>query len=114
MLYAKLETTDTLYVLLHAEQVYRDFRLFDNNLGYYNHEIEENTISDISYYIERSGTIENIVIDCAEVVESHNLPKWIEKIIHYCSSHNKSFAFCRMSERLYADSNIHRFIHTNK
>ena len=65
MLYAKLETTDTLYVLLHAEQVYRDFRLFDNNLGYYNHEIEENTISDISYYIERSGTIENIVIHSA-------------------------------------------------
>ena len=114
MLYAKLETGDTLYILLHAEQVYRNFRLFDNNLGYYNHEIEESTIGDIYYFIERNDKIKNIVIDCAEIVESHNLPKWIEKIINYCSSHNKSFVFCRMCERLYADSNIHSYIHTNK
>ena len=112
MLYAKLETGDTLYVFLHAEQVYRNFRLFDSNLGYYNHEIEESTISDIYYFIEINDKNENIVIDCAEVVDSHNLPKWIDKIIKYCSTHNKRFVFCRMSERLYADSNIHSYIHT--
>ena len=44
MLYAKIETGDTLYIFLHAEQVYRNFGLCDKDLGYFNYEIAEPTI----------------------------------------------------------------------
>lgn len=108
-LYAKLEIDDTLYVFLHAEQVYRNFSLCNNKLGYFSHEIAERTVYDIyNYIIESSSNINSIVIDCAEAEEAHNIAGWIENIIDYCKEQNKSLAFCRMSERLYGDTKIHK------
>ncbi len=108
-LYAKLEIDDTLYVFLHAEQVYRNFSLCNNKLGYFSHEIAERTVSDIYNYIhDNTSGINSIVIDCAEAEEAHNVAEWIEKIIDFCKEQNKSLVFCRMSERLYGDAKIHK------
>lgn len=108
ILFAKLEIDDTLYVFLHAEQVYRNFSLCNNNLGYFSHEIAERTVFEIYNYIkENTSEINSIVIDCAEAEEAHNVAEWIEKIIKFCEEQNKNLAFCRMSERLYGDAKIH-------
>lgn len=109
ILYAKLEIDNTLYVFLHAEQVYRNFSLCDSKLGYFSHEIAERTVYDIYSYIkENTSGINSIVIDCAEAEEAHNITEWIDKIIDYCNKQGKSLAFCRMSERLYGDAKIHK------
>ena len=107
MLYAKLETDDTLYVFLHAEQIYHNFGLCDNDLGFSNHELAESTICDIYKYIEKNVTPENIIIDCAEIEEAYNIAEGVEKIIKYCKEHGKNLSFCRMSETLYEKSRIH-------
>lgn len=107
MLYAKLELDNTLYVFLHAEQVYRNFKQCDKDLGYFTHEITEDTVSEINKYIEGNTTCNNIVIDCDEIDEAHNIAEWIEKIIKNCTDNNKNLTFCRMSESLYAASKIH-------
>ena len=107
MLYAKLETEDTLYVFLHAEQVYRNFSLCDKGLGYNSHDISESVVSDIYSYISKGTTCKSIVIDCAEIEEGKNIAGWIKKIIDHCKTSSRNMAFCRMSEKLYADSKIH-------
>jgi len=107
MLYAKLEIDDTLYVFLHAEQIYRNFWLCDNDLGYSNHEVAEPTICDVYNYIEGNVTPKNIIIDCAEIEEAYNIAEGVEKIIKYCKEHSKNLSFCRMSETLYGKSRIH-------
>lgn len=104
MLYAKLEINETLYVFLHAEQVYRDFSLCDKNSGYFNHELAEATVCDIYNYIKKNSTPDNIVFDFAEITEAHNITEWIERIINYCREYGKGFAFSRMSEKLYEES----------
>lgn len=104
MLYAKLETSDTLYVFLHAEQIYRDFSLSIKDSGYFNYELAESTISDIYNYIKGNSTPNNIVFDFAEIKEAHNITEWIERIINYCRKHSKDFAFSRMGEKLYKES----------
>ncbi len=104
MLYAKLEINDTLYVFLHAEQIYRNFSLCDNDLGYFNHELAETTVGDIYNYIKKNSTPDSVVFDFAEITEAHNITEWIERIINYCRKHSKNFAFCRMSEKLYKES----------
>ncbi len=106
MLYAKLETVDTLYVFLHAEQIYRDFSLNIKDSGYFNHELAESTICDIYNYIKGNTTPGYIVFDFAEITEAHNITEWIERIINYCRKHNKGFAFSRMNETLYKESKI--------
>ena len=107
MLYAKLEIDDTLYVFLHAEQIYRNFCLCNKDLGYSNHELAESTICDIYNYIEGNVTPKNIIIDCAEIEEAYNIAEGVEKIIKYCKGHCKNLSFCRMSETLYEKSRIH-------
>ena len=67
MLYAKLEINDTLYVFLHAEQIYRNFSLCDNDLGYFNHELAETTVGDIYNYIKKNSTPNSVVFDFAEI-----------------------------------------------
>ena len=104
MLYAKLETVDTLYVFLHAEQIYRDFNLTVKDLGYFNYELMEPTICDIYNYIKGNSTPDNIVFDFAEITEVHNITEWIERIINYCRKHSKDFAFSRMNQSLYEKS----------
>lgn len=104
MLYAKLETVDTLYVFLHAEQVYRDFNLNVKDLGYFNYELVESTICDIYNHIKSNSTPDNIVFDFAEITEAHNISKWIERIINYCKKHKKECTFSRMSQTLYEKS----------
>lgn len=107
MLYAKIETGDTLYIFLHAEQVYRNFGLCDKDLGYFNYEIAEPTINSIYDYIKDHTTnIANIIIDCAEIVEAHNISDSIRKTIDYCKENDKNLAFCRMSKSLYEKSKI--------
>lgn len=101
MLYAKLETSDTLYVFLHAEQVFHDIKQGVNDSGYFNNELVESTISDIYKYINGNTTPNNIVFDFAKITDATNIAEWIERIINYCGKHNKFFSFCRMSERLY-------------
>ena len=108
MLYAKLEIGDTLYVILHAEQVYHNFSKADSRLGYFNQEVAESTVYDVYQFITKSPIFINIIVDCAEIVEGHNIAKYIEDIIKYCKKENKSVAFCRMSETLYEDSKIHK------
>lgn len=108
MLYAKLEIDNTLYVFLHAEQVYRNFAQCDKNLGFFSHELMESTINDIYNFISKDTTCNNIVIDCAEIEEGHNIADWTKKIIEHCRKSSKELAFCRMSETLYDDSKIHR------
>ena len=101
MLYAKLETSDTLYVFLHAEQIFRDFNQGVNDSGYFNYELVESTIRDIYKYIYDNTTPQNIVFDFDKITEATNISEWIERIINYCVKQNKDFAFCRMSERLF-------------
>lgn len=107
MLYAKLETEDTLYVFLHAEQVYRNFSLCDKHLGYWYFEIGESTVRDIFQYLEKNAIPKNVVIDCVKITTGHNISTWIEKIIGFCHQDSKNLVFCRMSETLYEASKIH-------
>jgi hypothetical protein len=108
MLYAKIEIESTLYVLLHAEQVYRDFRLCEKDSGYFNHEVEENTIHNIYEYIENyTAHIKEIIFDCTEITEGANIADDIDRIINFCQENHKELAFCRMCEPLYRDSRIH-------
>lgn len=107
MLYAKLELDETLYVFLHAEQIYRDFSLCDRDSGYFNSEIMESTVYEIFNYIKGDTSHPNIIIDCAGIDEAYNIADGIEKIIKYCKGHGKNLAFCRMSETLYGKSRIH-------
>lgn len=106
MLYAKLELDETLYVFLHAEQIYRDFSLCDRDSGYFNSEIMESTVYEIFNYIKGDTSHPNIIIDCAGIDEAYNIADGIEKIIKYCKGHGKNLAFCRMSETLYGKSRI--------
>lgn len=122
MLYAKLIADDTLYIFLHAEQVYRNFTLCDKDLGYFNNnslmyssddilgyssnKLTEDTICDVCNYFDNNKTPNNIIIDCAEIKEAHNITGWIKKITQYCTDHKKKLAFCRMSEDLYCEARI--------
>ena len=47
MLFAKLEIDETLYVFLHAEQVYRDFSRCDKDLGCFRNDVLEHSDNDI-------------------------------------------------------------------
>lgn len=123
MLFAKLEKDETLYVFLHAEQVYRDFSFCDKDLGCFRNDvlassnndilahssytITENTMRDIYKYIEGNATPVNIIIDCAEIKDAINIAGWIGKIIKHCKENGRNLSFCRMSETLYGKSRIH-------
>ena len=114
MLYAKIETEDTLYVLLHAEQVYRDFNHYEKDWGFYrldtdepNMDIMEATMYDVFQYVEKESMHANIIIDCDLIGHAYNIAEWVKKTIDYCSMHNRCLAFCRMNETLYSDSKIH-------
>lgn len=123
MLYAKLEKGDSLYVFLHAEQVYRDFIMCDKHLGYFSNnalvyssnnilgyssnKLAENTIYDICNFIKNDTTHSNVVIDCAEINDAHNIAGWIKDIISNCKKKGKRLTFCRMCETLYEKSKIH-------
>lgn len=113
MLYAKLETDDTLYIFLHAEQVYRNFRQSNEDLGYFgkkgyfSRNVEESTMCVIYNHIVNNILPNNIIVDCAEVEGAHNIALWVEKIIKFCLEKNKNLAFSRMGETLYGESKLH-------
>lgn len=114
MLYAKIETGDTLYVFMHAEQVYRNFMQYDKDWGFYRMDsdepyldITERTMHDIYKYIEEISTHSNIIVDCDLMGHAYNIAEWVGKLINHCLSHTKKLAFCRMKETLYGDSKIH-------
>lgn len=114
MLYAKIESEDTLYVLLHAEQVYRNFSYCEKDWGFYRldtdelySDITEATMHDVFQYVEKESRYANIIVDCNLIGHAHNIADWVEKIINHCSTHNRCLAFCRMMETLYVDSKIH-------
>ena len=93
-MYANLEINNTLYVFMHAEQVYRGFESYDSCSI-----IGGTTIEDIYQYVLVSN-ISTIVIDFDKVKTQKNGVQWMENIIQHCKENNIFLTLCRVEKRL--------------
>lgn len=91
-MYANLEIDDTLYVFMHAEQVYRGMETFGtcSNIG-------GNTIEDIYRHICNS-TVKSIVIDFDRIKTEKNGVQPMEHIIKHCKENNINLTVCRVNK----------------
>lgn len=108
MLYSKLIQGDTLYVLLHAEQVFQNFDKFDDKLGYWTSELTRSTIERVADGIKQIENIISIIIDCYELDENHNSLNELSIIIEYCTEKKISISMIRVSESLYGKLQMHK------
>lgn len=91
-MFANLEIDNTLYVFMHAEQVYRGLESFStcSNVG-------GNTIEDIYRYICNS-TVQSIVIDFDRIKTEKNGVEPMENIIKHCKKNNIYLTLCRVDK----------------
>lgn len=91
-MFANLEIDNTLYVFMHAEQVYRGLESFStcSNVG-------GNTIEDIYRYICNS-TVQSIVIDFDRIKTEKNGVEPMENIIKHCKENNIYLTLCRVDK----------------
>jgi len=94
-MYANLEINNTLYVFMHAEQVFHGIESYDTCSI-----IGGSTIEDIYKYIFSSG-ISSIVIDFDKIKKEKNGVLWMEKIIQHCKNSNINLTLCRIEEGLF-------------
>jgi hypothetical protein len=91
-MYANLEINDTLYVFMHAEQVYHDMVPYDACST-----ISGTTIEDIFHHI-CSLSITSIVIDFNGIDRGLNGVLWMEKIIQHCNKSRINLTLCRITK----------------
>lgn len=91
-MYANLEIKDTLYVFMHAEQVYHSMIPYAACST-----ISGTTIEDIYYHICNSS-ISSIVIDFDGIDKEINGVLWMEKIIQHCKKSGINLTLCRITK----------------
>lgn len=91
-MYANLEINNTLYVFMHAEQVYRGMESFGTCSS-----IGGNTIEDVYRYICKS-TVKSIVIDFDKIINEINGVQPMEHIIKHCKENNINLTLCRVEK----------------
>jgi hypothetical protein len=91
-MYANLEINNTLYVFMHAEQVYRGMESFGTCSS-----IGGNTIEDIYRNICNS-IVKSIVIDFDRIITEKNGVQPMEHIIKHCKENNIYLTLCRVNK----------------
>lgn len=91
-MYANLEINNTLYVFMHAEQVYRGM-----DSDYTCSTIGGNTIEDVYKYICNS-TVKSIVIDFDKITNGMNGVRPMDDIIKHCKENNVYLTLCRVGK----------------
>ncbi|MPL70091.1 hypothetical protein SDC9_15842 [bioreactor metagenome] len=109
MLYSKIIHENTLYILLHAEQVYQNFHLFDENLGFFTSELTRETIERVGKEIKKVSGINSIIIDFFQLEENHNSFIELSNIVTHCIKSKIDISLIRINESLYNKINIHKF-----
>lgn len=93
-MYANLETDNTLYVFMHAEQVYTGSESYDSCSI-----IGETTIENIYLHICKID-IKSIIIDFDEIKKEKNGVTWMGKIIQHCKEKDINLTLCRIEKGL--------------
>jgi hypothetical protein len=101
MLYSKLEHENTLYIFLHAEQVYQNFNIFDDELGYFTSDLNRNTIDRVGKEIKAIQNVNRIVIDFYQLEENRNSFCELSDIVNHCIEKNINVSLIRINESLY-------------
>lgn len=109
MLYSKIIHGNTLYILLHAEQVYRSF--MKSSLGFFVKDLERETINDVSNEVvtllKSNSDINKILIDGSELLDCHNAYEDFNKIVEYCISNSIDILLNRLHKILYGSSHLY-------
>jgi hypothetical protein len=115
MLYSKIIHEDTLYILLHAEQVYQNFNVFNNKLGFFTSELTDDTVRRVFCEINTINDIKTIVIDFFLLEENRQSVKSLSNIVNYCIEKSIKLSFIRMNESLYGspENPVNKFININ-
>lgn len=100
-MYANLDIDNTLYVLMHAEQVYRSMESYDTCSI-----IGGDTIEDIYQYICNSNS-KSIVIDFDNINKEKNGVLGMEKIIQHCKEQNINLTLCRIEKGPHENSGLY-------
>jgi len=108
MLYSKIIQENTLYILLHAEQVYQNFRLFNDKLSYFTSELTRDTIERVGNKIKQINDIRSIIIDCYELDDNRNSFSELSAITNYCIENQINISLIRVSESLYGKLQMHK------
>ena len=101
MLYSKIIHEDTLYILLHVEQVYQNFKIFNNKLGFFTSELTDDTIRIVFDEVKTIQNIKTIVMDFYLLEENRQSVTSLSNFVIYCIEKSINVSFVRMNESLY-------------